>query len=226
MQNAMEGTVLHVPCIPSKRWRGFWRSSVRGLGPPPTSRSSANGERMPLSGERPSNGSFGRAHALLEPVPRRVARPSARTRSSSCVAVRSAGARREASPQADIAADEPEQPIMNALRLQSLLPRETGGMGRFNDVSGRFETSQTSLVQKFARPSTNLSTMFYWGRWVSRLTASQFQMRLRSVDAARLLSQRSPWSWSPQLVSCTYGRATRSGPGHPSRQLRRPAPTR
>jgi hypothetical protein len=55
MQNAMEGTVLHVPCIPSKRWRGFWRSSVRGLGPPPTSRSSANGERMPLSGERPAS---------------------------------------------------------------------------------------------------------------------------------------------------------------------------
>jgi len=32
--NAMEGTVLRVPCIPPKRWRGFWRSSVRGPGPP------------------------------------------------------------------------------------------------------------------------------------------------------------------------------------------------
>src|SRR5712692_8592045 len=31
---AMEGTVLRVPCIPSSRLRGFWRSSVRSAGPP------------------------------------------------------------------------------------------------------------------------------------------------------------------------------------------------
>src|SRR5712691_1751071 len=45
---------------------------------------------------------------------------------------------------------------MNASRLQSSLPRETGGMGRFNGVSGRFETAQTSLVQKLAQPVQEL----------------------------------------------------------------------
>src|SRR5437667_584574 len=31
---AMEGTVVRVPCKPSRRQRGFWRSSVRSAGPP------------------------------------------------------------------------------------------------------------------------------------------------------------------------------------------------
>src|SRR5260370_29746123 len=45
--NAMECTVLRVPCIPSSRRRGFWRSSVRGHGPPLSSCSQASGGRPP-----------------------------------------------------------------------------------------------------------------------------------------------------------------------------------
>jgi len=97
----------------------------------------------------------------------------------------------------------------------------------FRDVYPAFgNVRKRPLPRNSSRPSRALSTMFYWGRWVSRHTAIQFETSLRSVDAERLLSRRSPLSRSPQLASCTYGRAPRSGPGHPSRQLRRPAPTR
>lgn len=55
---AMEGTVLRVPCAaPERQWapptsqgrphRGFWRSSVRGLGPPASDHSPAGSRRPP-----------------------------------------------------------------------------------------------------------------------------------------------------------------------------------
>jgi hypothetical protein len=77
---AMEGTVLRVPCIPSARWRGFWRSSVRRFGPP-SNCSLWSGGRLPPRGGRLPVDALDLGHSLPQPIALRVARTNARTRS-------------------------------------------------------------------------------------------------------------------------------------------------
>jgi hypothetical protein len=112
--------VLRVPCIPSSRREGFWRSSVRGFGPPLSGRNQASGGRLPPCGARFANDALDLAHLLRESIALHVARPSARTGSNSFGAVHSAGARREASPQSCNAAIAPARPFINVPSLQSL----------------------------------------------------------------------------------------------------------
>jgi hypothetical protein len=140
----MEGTVLRVPCIPSGQPRGLWRSSARRLGPPPSTSALPAGPRLPLFGRYLAVDALGLAHRLSEPVARRVARLIARTRSGRCVTVRSAGARREASPHADIPFDPQAWPPIKISYLQSSPPSQSEDVGRFNDVSGRFERPKAS----------------------------------------------------------------------------------
>jgi len=118
---AMECTVLRVPCIPSGRRCGFWRSSVRSVEPPPTSRSLAFGTRLPLCSARLANDALALAHLLHpEPVALRDARTGARTRSGQRIAVRSASARRDASPYCRIAAaDAPARPLITVSSFHS-----------------------------------------------------------------------------------------------------------
>src|SRR2546428_524793 len=101
----------------------------------------AFGGRMPPCGARFANDALDLAHLLGEFIALRVARPSARTRSNSFVAVRSAGAPREASPQSCSAAIAPARSFINVPSLQSLLSSEAGDVGRFNHVLGRPQTS-------------------------------------------------------------------------------------
>ncbi len=144
---ALEGTVLRVPCIPSSRRRGFWRSSVRGLGPPLSSRSQASGGRLPPCGARFANDALDLAHLLRESIALRVAHPSARTSSNSFVAVYSADARREASPHSCNVAGAPAQPFINVPSLLSWQSSETGDVGRFNHVLGRLQRPKTSPIR-------------------------------------------------------------------------------
>jgi hypothetical protein len=117
---------------------------VRGLGPPLSSCSQASGERLPPCGARFANNALDLAHLLGESIALRVARPSARTRSNSFVAVRSAGARREASPQSCNAAIAPARPFINVPSLQPSQSSEAGDVGRFNHVLGRLQRPKTS----------------------------------------------------------------------------------
>jgi hypothetical protein len=80
-QNALEGTVLRVPCIPASRARGFWRSSVRGHGPPAPSHSCGRDGRRLRHGSNRA-GRLLAQPSFLEPdlFALRVARPSVRTR--------------------------------------------------------------------------------------------------------------------------------------------------
>ncbi len=96
---AMEGTVLRVPCIPLKRGRVFWRSSVRGPGPP-----AANGSRFSDRRRRAWGDCLANDSTVLslwqhsDPFALRVARPSARTRGGPSIANCSTGVRVEPSP--------------------------------------------------------------------------------------------------------------------------------
>jgi hypothetical protein len=148
-KTAMEGTVLRVPRLASERQvapatmliprqSGFWRSSVRRLGPPPSSRGPTSRGRLPPHGTRSANGALDLPHLVAEPVPLRVERSSALTRSHLAVAVPWAAARVEAGPRAGTAADKSARLLIMTSNLRSSQPSETRGMGRFKGVSGRF----------------------------------------------------------------------------------------
>lgn len=68
---------------------------------------------MPSCGARLADDALDLAHMLAEPIALPVARPSARTRLGPAAEIRSAGARGEASPHADIAADKPARLLIN-----------------------------------------------------------------------------------------------------------------
>ena len=73
---AMECTVLRVPCM---SWSGYWRSTVGGLGPPPSSCSLAASARVPRRGHSLASVAFGDTQVLVQSVARRIARLNART---------------------------------------------------------------------------------------------------------------------------------------------------
>ncbi len=147
--NAMECTVLRVPCIPSSRRRAFLRSSVRRRGPPPSNPSLAFGERLPPCSPRIANEALDPSYLLLPVrIALRVARLIARTRSGLCLAVRSAAARREASPRAGITADTPVRPLVTISSLRSWPKRNRSQWDvstAFQDVSNVPNRPKSSL---------------------------------------------------------------------------------
>ncbi len=72
--------------VPCRRQRGFWRSSARRLGPPPSGRRRASVRRLPHRGARLAGDALDVANLLAERIALRFARISARTRSGSCTA--------------------------------------------------------------------------------------------------------------------------------------------
>lgn len=105
---------------------------------------SANRKRPPPCGVSLATPALHRAELLPESIALRVARLNARTRLHSFAAIHVGRAMREASPQASIAPDTQAHPLIKTSSLSSWQPSQTDELGRFNSVSGRFETSQTS----------------------------------------------------------------------------------
>ena len=153
---ALEGTVLRVPCIPSGRrcrpnseaarcWRhGFWRSSVRGLGPPASDPTAIGSHRRPC-GVNHGAPLTSTASAPFRPVSARVTRMDARTRCRLPGAQPVPGLCAAASPHVGVAGDAlPPIPMSDPLR--SFIPADDTKNGRDVsttswDVLGRLETS-------------------------------------------------------------------------------------
>ena len=116
---ALEGTVLRVPCLSSRRGRppnsqaacccrrGFWRSSVRSRGPPAANCSRFSERRRRAWDDRLADDStVGSLWQRPDPFALRVARPSARTRCGPSIAKCSTGVRGKASPPVGNAGEE------------------------------------------------------------------------------------------------------------------------
>ena len=82
--------MLRVPCIPSVRFCGFWRSSVRRLGPLPLRRIQLVRKSPPRCGVSLATAGLGREQLLPESIGLRVARLNARVRLDSSVAIHGA----------------------------------------------------------------------------------------------------------------------------------------
>ncbi len=126
--------MLRVPCIPFKRQRGFWRSSVRGSGPP-ASEHSAAGSQLPLCVVSHAAPPVSTLPRQLNPIALRVTRMNARTRCRVPVASRTTGGRVAASPPVGIAARAPEA-IPLLVQAVKLIPVDDNSQIR--DVSTTF----------------------------------------------------------------------------------------
>jgi len=84
-RGALEGTVLRVPRLPSSRLLGFWRSSVRGPGPPASNHSAARSRRPPCRARRAETAASARPQQV-EAFALRDTRMNARTRCGLLVA--------------------------------------------------------------------------------------------------------------------------------------------
>ena len=143
-RKAMEGTVLRVPCelsLPpmqarSRAWAcGFWRSSVRGSGPPP-SKHSATGSRLPpcvVSHADPPPSALPHNLGLIA---LRVTRMNARTRCRPPVAYSTTASRVAASPPVGGVAGAP-LPIPMSVLTMNFMPGDDTSDSR--DVSTAFE---------------------------------------------------------------------------------------
>jgi hypothetical protein len=156
--DAMEGTVLRVPCIPSERQkapltsrverlRGFWRSSVRRPGPP-ASNNSVTGSRLLPCGVSHIARPVHTHRPYVGPVARRVTRMNARTRCSLPPAERTASGRVAASPPISVATRAPS-PIPVSVAVADAI--SVDGTRDYRDVSttswddlGRREPSHSS----------------------------------------------------------------------------------
>jgi hypothetical protein len=103
--------VLRVPCIPSARQFGLWRSSVRGPGPPAANRSRLSDRRRRALGDCLADETDVCSlwqHPDLGAL--RVARPGARTRCGPSIANGSTGVLGKAPPRVG-SASEASAPI-------------------------------------------------------------------------------------------------------------------
>ena len=155
----MEGTVLRVPCIPSNRWRVFWRSSVRGPGPPGANCSRFSDRRRRAGGGRlPANATVMSLWERPDPFWLRVARPGARTRCRPFVAKCSTGVRGTAPPPVGNAGEAPAPILSLAAHLTGIVFNDTSGRRDVSTTSwdelGRLQSSQTSSIYHLrSRPS-------------------------------------------------------------------------
>jgi hypothetical protein len=150
---AMEGTVLRVPCIPASRARGFWRSSVRGTGPPGPKLSRG---RPPLSAARriPPAG----CARFAAPAPPRLSRAA---RCAPECGTRSKPRRTRSAPHAAAAAPLCAGVALATHRDRSILSTSSQRMrpasrGTFQPRCGTFRASQNVPTTS---PAVSLSPM-------------------------------------------------------------------
>lgn len=156
----MECTVLRVPRLPSgysmpansqaphRRRFGFWRSSVRGLGPPGPNHTPAGLRRSPRAVRRAESAASTRSQHV-EAFARRVTRMNARTRCGLPIASRTASQHGAAARPIGVAAGVPSPirasiPAVNVIRVDDTIERRDVSMTSRDD-SGRLKTSWTSL---------------------------------------------------------------------------------
>ena len=144
----MEGTVLRVPCNPSKRRCGFWRSSVTSAGPP--SPGVGRGCRSLTAARRAPSARCAGPAASAAPPPGRAARDALSCAHALPVAAHSTPRLRTRRGSTVWVAPTP---LRYTSRLSaSWATRRPARQGRFNHVSGRLQTSRTSLTIRHLWP--------------------------------------------------------------------------
>jgi hypothetical protein len=171
--SALEGTVLRVPCIPSARRCGFWRSSVRSRGPPALGCNRFSDRRRRAWCDCLADDSTAPSVSRQpDPFVLRVARPSARTRCGRSVANCSAGV-----------CGKPSPPIGNAGEAPALIPVLAADLGdiALNDTSSRRDV-YTKSWDEVRHLQTSQSSSTCQPGW--RLSGSLAQANRRERDVS------------------------------------------